>query len=51
MENPATWNEVEKTIHETMVEVDKDFVEGRIGLSYVKRIYEALKAKDLLKEI
>lgn len=50
MENPVTWNDVEITIQETMVEVDKDFVAGVVGHSYVRRIYNALKEKGFLKE-
>lgn len=42
MENPATWNEVEKAIDEAISEHEKAMQEGVCGISIVRRIYNKL---------
>jgi hypothetical protein len=50
MENPATWNEVEKLIEKTIEQVEAELAEDYIGHSEVRRIYLALKEAKYLKE-
>lgn len=50
MENPATWNAVQLTIHNAMVKADEDFVKGIIGASLVTYIYNALKENGFLND-
>jgi hypothetical protein len=50
MENPLEWNEVQKTIHESVAQCDKDQCDGIVGHSYVMYIYNALKKKGYLKD-
>jgi hypothetical protein len=50
MENPFTWNEVEKLIAATLQQADIDDKRGLIGASHIQRIYNALKQAGYLKE-
>jgi len=50
MENPKTWNAVQKTIYEALLEHDAAEKAGLLGLSVVSRIYFKLKAGGFLKE-
>ncbi len=56
MENPASWGPVEKVIHETLREIEKQRSEDaaagifRCGLSREARIADALWQAGLLKD-
>jgi len=49
MENPATWNEVQKAIAEAIEEHAKDIQSGVCGLSEVTQIYMKLCERGFLK--
>lgn len=49
MENPATWNEVQKAIAEAIEEHAKDIQEGVCGTSEVSKIYIKLRERGFLK--
>ncbi len=49
MENPATWNEVQKAIAEAIEEHAKDIQEGVCGTSEVTKIYTKLCQRSFLK--
>jgi hypothetical protein len=48
MENPMTWGEAERTVHEVLIH--RETGEIRMGLSTERRIVDALRAKGLLIE-
>jgi hypothetical protein len=48
MENPMTWGEAERTVHEVLIQ--RSSGEVRMGLSTERRIVDALRAKGLLIE-
>lgn len=50
MENPLSWNDIEKTIFAAMVAHNKDMADGLVGASDVRYIYDALKNKGYLNE-
>ena len=50
MENPATWNKAQKTIHTAILEHDKALATQMCGPSLVTRIYNKLYGAGLLKE-
>ena len=50
MENPAGWTEVERTIDAALTQYEKDNDIGVYGLSLVRTISDALRAKNLLNE-
>lgn len=50
MENPFSWNEVEKLIAATLGQAEVDNKRGMIGSSNIQRIYNALKQAGYLKE-
>lgn len=49
MENPATWNEVQKSIAEAMEEHAKDSQDMVCGTSEVTKIYMKLYERGFLK--
>lgn len=50
MEDPATWNEVQRTIHEAICEHEECMRLQMLGPSLETRIYRKLDAKGLLAE-
>jgi len=52
MENPATWGEAEKVIHDVMMKdhYAKQEEPGLCGLSLPRQIADALRKAGLLKE-
>lgn len=50
MENPDTWGQAEKVIHEAHQDYWKHRAEGRIGLSLARQIADALRKAGLLRE-
>jgi len=46
MENPATWGEAERVVHEVLIQ--RSTGEIRMGLSKERRIVNALRARGLL---
>ena len=50
MENPATWKNAENVIHNAIVQDHYAQQEGKIGLSLVRKIADALRLAGLLKE-
>lgn len=51
MENPKTWNAVQKTIHQAIDDHRKGIEAGRIGFSLTTAIYNALLAQGHLAKI
>ena len=50
MENPLSWNPVEKAIYEAITEHEADMAKGIYGYSLPAFIYHKLKDKGFLKE-
>jgi len=50
MENPASWNDIEKTIAFAMTQHQQQMHAGIIGHSVVLAIYTALREKGMLNE-
>ena len=50
MENPATWNEVQKAIDEAITDYAESVGQGVCGLSLVSVIYTKLKGNGHLHE-
>jgi hypothetical protein len=50
MENPATWGDAEKVIHDALYRAAEAQAAGICGLSTARRIADALRDAELLKE-
>lgn len=50
MENPATWGEAERVIHDALAECERADAEGRVGASRPAKIARALREAGLLAE-
>jgi hypothetical protein len=48
MENPATWGEPERIVHDAIAGYNKNVMEGRFGLSLARQITDALRAQGYL---
>lgn len=48
MENPATWGEAERIVHDALRRAEKARQEGRCGLSAVRQVTDALREACLL---